>query len=94
MISELEHLFVTKDNYDLFLKNVEEKLSDESKLSIVLEELKEKIVDGIQDLNIRENDSLNILTIVFSSEYFAPQDVFICDVHLVKDKEGKVLVKY
>ncbi|APB30493.1 hypothetical protein ACWN6Y_09635 [Vagococcus teuberi] len=94
MINELEHLFVTKDNYDLFLKNVEEKLSDESKLSYVLEELKEKIVDGIRDLNIKENDSLNILTIVLTSVFFAPQGVFICDVHLVKDKEGKVLVKY
>ena len=94
MINELEHLFVTKDNYDLFLKNVEEKLSDESKLSYVLEELKEKIVDGIRDLNIKENDSLNILTIVLTSVFFSPQGVFICDVHLVKDKEGKVLVKY
>lgn len=94
MINELKHLFVTKDNYDLFIKHVEEKLSDESKLSIVLEELKEKIVEGMQDLNIKENDSLNILTVVLPSEYFAPKNVFICDVHLLKDKEGKILVKY
>lgn len=94
MANGLRQLFITKDNYDLFLKNVEEKLSNEDKLPSILEELKEKIIEGIQELNIKENDSLNILTIVLASEYFSPQDVFICDVHLVKDNEGNVLVKY
>lgn len=94
MNKKLENLFVSKENYDVFVKNVEKKLSDESKLTCVLELIQEKLEDGMKDLNIQENDQMNILTIVVPSNYFAPQDVFICDVHLIKDKNGDVLVKY
>ena len=94
MNKKLENLFVSKENYDVFVKNVEKKLSDESKLTCVLELIQEKLEDGMKDLNIQENDQMNILTIVVPSNYFAPQDVFICDVHLIKDKNGAVLVKY
>ncbi|MGX6971329.1 hypothetical protein [Vagococcus bubulae] len=94
MVNGLEQLFISNENYDLFLKAVEEKLSDESKLPIVLEELKEKIEEGIKDLDIQENDKWNILTVVLPSQYFSPQDVFICDVHLIKEPNGNVMVKY
>ncbi|MCI0131141.1 MULTISPECIES: hypothetical protein [Enterococcaceae] len=94
MINGLDTLFISKENYDLFLKAVEEKLSDESKLAIVLDELKEKIENGIKDLDIKENDKWNILTVVLSSQYFSPQKVFICDVHLIKQPDGHIKIKY
>lgn len=94
MNKKLENLFVSKNNYKEFVKNVEKKLSDESKLTCALELIQEKLEDGMKDLNIQENNQMNILTIVVPSNYFAPQDVFICDVHLIKDKNGVVLVKY
>jgi len=94
MNQTLERLFISKDNYSQFLKLVEKKLSDETKLQDVLEDIQEKIVDGIKDLNIQENDQMNILTIVVPSPYFYPQNVFVSDVYLVKKEDGEVVVKY